>query len=293
MAAGATSLLNWLGDVGSLLAAVTAVLALFEGIRAWYRRTLGRRRDRYGRLARLGAGAQLSFFADVLGESPAMRQAVEGQVGEYDQERERTVKRPRTFNQCLFIDRDYYVQAMCDEEETVVVFSVTTRSRRFKPAFSFPPQPSFQGRRRLRELVARKRSQPAFLVVLGQTKFDGVFRDRDWRPRRRATLGARTWAYTELYYLGNPGYYQHYGFTSSSAVAAPIGRLEAVQREIGHEWVGGVGDAEALGNEQAKVLDRFRRETVVTTYTVIGPHFNPDDYPATFGPHGDEVRVLP
>jgi hypothetical protein len=37
------------------------------------------------------------------------------------------------FIECFFIDRDYYVQAILDADETVFAFSVTTRSPRFAP----------------------------------------------------------------------------------------------------------------------------------------------------------------
>ncbi len=65
-----------LGDSASLVGAAAALLVLAGAARAWYRRTLGRRRDRYGRLARLGTRAQLSFFEAVLGEPPAMRATI-------------------------------------------------------------------------------------------------------------------------------------------------------------------------------------------------------------------------
>lgn len=55
-------------DSASLIGAAAALLVLAGAARAWYRRTLGRRRDRYGRLARLGTRAQLSFFEAVLAQ---------------------------------------------------------------------------------------------------------------------------------------------------------------------------------------------------------------------------------
>lgn len=284
---------DWLGNAGTALAVVTAALALLGGARALYKRTLGRRRDLYRRLARLGARAQLSFFADVLGESPAMRWQFAGKVSEYNSTRQGMVEVERLFIECFFIDRDYYVQVVCDLDETVLAFSVTTRSQRFKPSFSFPPRPGFQQRRRWREITGR-RFKPAFRVTLGRTRFDEVMLDRTWsRPARRMTRGARVFAYTEVYYLGNPGYYQHYGFTASSAVQAQVGPVGKVADEVGYEWHDQLGSEESVSGEYSEALRRFRRETVVTTYTVLGPHLSPENYPTQFGPHGDEVRVLP
>jgi hypothetical protein len=281
---------DWLGNAGTVLAVLATGFALLSGARSLYRRTLGRRRDRYTRLARLGARAQLSFFSDVLGESPAMRTAITATVAEYDEDQGQMVQRDRVFIEAFFIDRDYYVQAVCDEDETVVAFSITSRSRRFKPTLSFPPRPSRRERRRIR-MITGERFAPLLEVTLGRSRFDEIVPDAGWQPQRRGRLGARTFDFTELYYFGNPGYYQHYGFTASSAAVATIGRIERVVAELGHDWTGGPGDLNRL--DESDVVAEFRAATVVTTYTVIGPHFNPENYPTQFGPHGDEVRVLP
>jgi hypothetical protein len=62
-----------LPDIAGIVGGVLAAIALAGFVRSWWRRTLGRRSDRYARLARLGTGAQLSLFTAVLGEPPAIR----------------------------------------------------------------------------------------------------------------------------------------------------------------------------------------------------------------------------
>lgn len=57
--------------VTSILGGGAALFAMWEAIRRRYRTTIGRRSGNYRRLARLGTGAQLSFFESVLGEPPA------------------------------------------------------------------------------------------------------------------------------------------------------------------------------------------------------------------------------
>lgn len=64
------------GDGSAILGAVVAAIALSAAARDIYLRTLGRRRDRYRRLRRLGTEAQLEFFAAVLGEPPAIRRTI-------------------------------------------------------------------------------------------------------------------------------------------------------------------------------------------------------------------------
>jgi hypothetical protein len=74
---------SWYHRVGTGLAyapALAAVLALLAAVRAWYKRTLGRRRDRYDRLSRLGTNAHLTFFTAVLGEPPAMHRSLRSEV---------------------------------------------------------------------------------------------------------------------------------------------------------------------------------------------------------------------
>ena len=284
-----------LGDVAlgiaTVLGGAAALLALAGAVRGWYRRTLGRRRDRFERLARLGTRAQLSFFGSVLGEPPAMSRTVPAELEEFDEQAGQMVPMRRTLSEHFFIDRDYYVQAICDEEASVMAFSVTTRSKRFAPTFSFPPRPGWRRRRRFKRETGQV-FRPFYRVRLGRTRFSDLTARQ---PRVRAEVGARTFSYTELYYFGNPGYYQHFGFTASSAAYfAKIGPIREVVEAIGRDWTGGVADER--GQERLHnlgLLNRFRRETRVTTFTVIGPHLQPEDHPVTFGPHGDDVRTLP
>jgi len=285
-----------LGDIGLGLAAVlggaAALLTIWAALRSWYRRTLGRRRDRYERLARLGTQALLSFFQSVLGEPPAMRKTITAEVSEYNQDAGKNATVKRDFLECFFIDRDYYVQVVCDLEETVLAFSVTTRSSRFRPTFSFPPKPSFQGRRRWKKLTGN-RFQPFFRVTLGRTRFDRLS-VKALRPRRKIEGGARLYMYTELFSYGNPGHYQSFGFTSSSAASqGQLGEFVDVIQALGPGWTDRAKSAELGELEDHPLLKRFRRETVITTYTVLGPTMWAENYPTTFGPHGDEVRTLP
>lgn len=87
---------DWLLGVATALGGAAALIAVWRTLGSWYRRTLGRRRDRYERLARLGTQAQLTFFESVLGEPPAMRRTIESDVHGYDAEAGETVATTRT-----------------------------------------------------------------------------------------------------------------------------------------------------------------------------------------------------
>ena len=138
--------------ITSVLGSIAGVWLLGATVQSWWRRTFGRRRDRYARLARLGAGAHLTFFVAVLGEPPAMQSSIvkedyaewlDSTDPDYDphDESPQTRQVPKRFVVSTFIDRDYYVQTITDDDETVLAFSVTTRSRRFKPLYSYPKLP--------------------------------------------------------------------------------------------------------------------------------------------------------
>lgn len=116
-------------------------------------------------------------------------------------------------------------------------------------------------------------------------------------PTLSISVGARTYAYTEFQYHGNPGHYQDYAFTASVAVwQAPVGDLVATQEEILNgevdetEWP---RDSDSRNWEDLRITRKFRRETVVATYTVISSELSMAGYQFTYGPHGDEVRTLP
>lgn len=130
-------LLDHLVDAGGIFAAILGAIAVAGLLRGLWRKTLGRRRDRYARLRRLGTNAQLAYFTSVLGEPPAMRRTFESEISRFD-EYGRWVPDSKTFIEVVYIDRDFYVQALTDVDETVHAYSVTTRSKHFRPSFRPP-----------------------------------------------------------------------------------------------------------------------------------------------------------
>jgi len=156
---------------------------------------------------------------------------------------------PRFFTECVFIDPDYYVQTITDSDDTVLAFSVTTRSRRFRPTYELPFRPSYFERRRL-ERKCSYRWVPIIGVELGRTQFadlDPDDPDQFAPPHFKISVGAHNWTYSELRYLGNPGYYLTVVLTASDvAVQTAVGEAFKVQQELGGtEWP----DPAKAGNE--------------------------------------------
>jgi hypothetical protein len=123
-----TGLTSWLANVGQIAAALVAAGAIVAFAWGVYRRTRGRRRDRYGRLACLGTNAQISFFSSALGQPPAIRRTKESTISDYGKAGKRS-RKPGFWTECIWIDRDFYVQAFADEDESIHAYSVTTRSK--------------------------------------------------------------------------------------------------------------------------------------------------------------------
>jgi hypothetical protein len=312
--ASLTNVGKYLLALASVLGGAAALLALAAAVRTWYRRNLGRRRDRYERIARLGTGAQLSFFASVLGEPPAIRRTITKDdsidyVGPGDPRFDPSLADPegfepmhevleaRSYTESVFIDRDYYVQTISDYDETVLAFSVTTRNKRFAPVFEVPRRmgrlDKWRWRRRFGE-----RYDPLLVVRLGRTRF------ADLDPsdpgdvagsHLRISVGAHNFAYSEYHSFGNPGNYQSFVVTASDiAWGAPLGQnMLAAQAEIGSdEWPPQDGSG-GLAWEAMPTVHAFRRESAITTFTVIAPQLWERNYPSTFGPHLNDVRTIP
>lgn len=311
----------------TVTALVAAGMGVASALRRWFAQTIGRRRDRYGRLARLGTNAQLSFFTATLGSPPALRRTVVGVItslpdrpgdtsassayaarlalfmhalrpviAEFEEEgqgleTEEEIQLIRTeveLSEVVWIDRDYYVQALVDHDETVHAYSVTTRSGRFHPKLEAPSPLPWRERRRVRRQLGMSEDElRLFRIRLGKSTFSEIGEP----TQAYASLGAHRYAYVEAHWFGNPTAYQHYVFSSNDSGAGAWPKLHILFPEgTGSlRWPASAGEGPVDDN----ALARFRRESVMNTYTVIGPRFQLDDYPLSFGPEIDLVRTLP
>jgi hypothetical protein len=222
--------LDALGAASGLIGQLLAALGLAGLIRSWWRRTLGRRRDHYGRIARLGTGARLSFFSSVLGAPPTLSRPLRRRV--------HAQRAQAQISEWIYVDRDYYVQALTEQDdETVLAFSVTTRSSRFHPRFDSRGGGTYVRRRWLAPTLARRRwlprklrfrlsdFKPLFRIKLGKTRFSEL----EGPQNARAWLGAQSGSYEEIYDYGRPAYYQRYVFAVNALGASPAD-LAAINR---------------------------------------------------------------
>lgn len=236
---------------GGVLTAA-AFAALF---RTWFARTLGRRWDRKRRLSKLAPLVQVRYFASILGEPAIKRAAVD-------------------FVEYVFVDPLFYVHAIADEEDDAVrEYSVTTRSRWFRPKVKW-----WTGHRYK-------------TIRLGKTSFSAF----DEEPTRISPqVGARRFGYAETYYFGNPGMYQTYMLALNDAGPIKFDDLPDFAELFGFDGIA----AEEMQGEQAAIFlkshqgARFRESARPNTYGVVGPMMEhvPTGWP---GADLDVVRVLP
>jgi hypothetical protein len=288
-------------DVATVVAGVVAVIGIVGPIRGYLTRTVGRRFDLYRRLGRLGVGAQQSFFEEVIGEAPAIRRQWTVDLPDYEADIDDDDDFPlveRTFTEELWVDPLFYAQTVADEDGTVLGFSITTRKRRFAPRFA-APLPVATHRWVLDRLTGGRWRMPALAHVrLGRTRFAEVSSGEWGVPKVRSMYGARRYTYSEAWSFGNPGHYSDYVCTASSA--SDVGGYPEGMQHL--DWPGkhedpDEGYAPSGPDEDPRLatwIETVRGRAVVTTWTVVQFPLSVERWPPdNFGPHGDEVRMLP
>jgi hypothetical protein len=311
-AASSNDLVSTAGDIASVIAAVLAALALTGGVRAVWRRTLGRRSDEQRRIGRLGVGARLSFYESVLGEPSMKVERVDLHWDDDVIDDAKPKRRPagrRLFDRvfrpqhhaCLepikgpvphptldlhtWVLPDCFVQAYVDiATQTVEGFSVTQRSRSFHPTFNFPPNSG--GWR-----FGRYAQRPFFSVKLGKTRLRDFDPEEFQSPTFRLHTTPRNWFYADLHWFGNLGYYLAF-VTAASAVGQPQtdGGYVELAEALGYK-LGPIRFDEDTAPELVDRREVVRRGTAITTYGVMSSEVLAERI-AWWGPHGDELRTL-
>jgi hypothetical protein len=276
-----------LGLAATIAGGIVAAIVLLAGAYRIARRTMLRKWSAYANLRRLGPQTQLSFFTSVLGEPPAIRHRVQGKTTEYVGDDLEPVDVPTDYWECIWIDNDYYVQAVADKDETVLAFSVSTRNKKFNPRFRSPAG-YFEPRSPVVRGWAIGTFAPSFNVRLGKTTLDQAI---EYPGDIYAWLGAHNWGYQEIHWGANPGLYQHFVLSINDAGFDPWSTVQTLfpPEEFGGEfrWTGDPP------YEEVTRLAEFRRTARANTFTVIGPALSPEDYPVAYGPRLNEVRVVP
>jgi hypothetical protein len=194
------------------------------------------RQAEYAKIARLSGGLSLSHFEDVLGV-PLFT----------------THSGDRRFTQYLFRGRDYWVQALADDQETVVFMAVTSCAADFNPRFG-----------------GVRGASPAFdNVVLNQTPLDQTGANMPSGLRYFTSGATANSYYFDEYYFGNPGYYKTYFVGINDACPAEILRSELTLPFTSGEYAN-LNVQFAQSRLDDAVVRDFRAAAIANTYGETG-----------------------
>ncbi|WP_329067737.1 ETEC_3214 domain-containing protein [Amycolatopsis sp. NBC_01480] len=243
-----------LKNTGSLVAA----LAIGKLLLDLWRGTFGRRRRWLKLYRQLSLGLQVDYLFELFGKA-AYKRVVTVSPGE------------DTIEYVWPLSTDGYLQAIISSDETVVRYSLTSCSRRFKPKL---------------QMGGPKGTSSTFKVKLGSTRFADL-------PGEISDVylvrGASYYEYGENRYVGRPGKYAHW---ICSYNVMGTGHLEAISIEIPVEtdsmrlppsWYEGLSEADQENVRQS------RAKTVVNTVTISDSNgIGPDG--GNFGPRYELVE---
>ncbi len=184
------------------------------------------------------------------------------------------INRVGYYQEFIFSNPYFYIQAFINSEGKVALFSVTTRRRRFKPSLhigelGFPIKFG-----KWKHYFLRKR-----LIKLGKTKFSELG-DPEKVFRRGGDHGGFDF-YSELHYFGNPGHYLNYAFSINEN-----GYGDAIFH-VPRSFLENIPD-------DPEEIKRFRNESAINTYTVIGSMGKEEieNNHIEFGPRRSQIRTL-
>ncbi len=229
------------------------MLTLFDGGQKLYRyyiETIKYKENLNTRISSLSAGLDIDYFTEMIDFRPAFK-------NQYD-----------NYQEYIYVHELFYIQAITDQNNKVLMYSVTTRDYSFNP-----------------KLVLDEMSQDnkKFVVILGQSTFGDV---EDYLPESiSAGYGARRAWYHEKYYFGNPGLYQNYIIAYNDAGVGSIEDFTILSFDTLDQY----NRTEASISPDIK---KIRNHIIVNTYS-IGNQLGIDGFSAfQFGPDLDQVRLL-
>lgn len=246
-----TALLVLAGALVTLDAAVRVTSTVFG-------RTVGHAWRAKQQFRQLGANETGRYFEAILGVP-----AVERDHGK--------------LHERVWADRLYFVQALTESDDRVVVYSITSRTQRFRIAVPFPGGGKYWS----------DQSAP-LTATLGKSSFLDAGAD----PQRvSGSRGARRFWYSEVFGFGNPGHYQHLILSVNDAGFISDGSSDLISES---PVVG--GPETDLSAAVLPAMAGAREQARPNTYSVTAPHFDalsPEAHEGAFGVDLDTVRVLP
>lgn len=228
-----------------LLSSLITLLVIIFGIAKWIIKKLGSNYHLLKNISRLATETNIEYFRTILG-APIF------------------INEKNGYKEFIFCEKNFYVQVATDHNGKTLLFSVTTRKKRFNPMITLGPF---------------EQNGPILKIKLGKTKFSAL--DVFPKPEKiKGLFGANWYFYSEIYYFGRPGKYQTYVFTANEAGYSVIEFNQSVRKVLDEK------------NPKRENLPEFREGSIINTYTVIASSGCPYIENLNFGPDYNQVMVL-
>lgn len=271
--------------VGSLcLVVVSSLVALIEGggkIYSMYQATIGHNAELDKQLNSLNVEVDLGYFNGVLG-APAIKNTRVITRTSYlidsveDIESPEEVKENFTYKEYFWIDENYYVQAVADDNDKVGMYSITVRSNDYIPEIS---------------------SDLGEIVYLGKSTY-GEMRDKPIKVAGLLGMNLKHFNYYEVF-LFDPGNYRYAVYSSNpNGHFENVGSLDWEIRNIFARKFSVDNDDFPMHKQH----NEFRMATTINTYSVTTPWFKGIDLSddgvnyggaqINLGPHVDQISMI-
>lgn len=252
---------GWAQGVVWVAGAIITLDALLRLLGGFARRTFRRWHHARAQLDQLAANTHVGYFTSVLGV-PALKRSHDAYIQDES-----------ALTEYVYLGVGFYVQAITDDDDRVLVFTVTMRDDRLKAKVQVPNLGMYTSDAKPVELT------------LGRSRLADV----PWMPGSiYATIGANRIVHRECYYLANPGNYQSlvisWNDAGSGSYSGSTEPVTALAPEVHAE-----NTEEFLNSDGGKAL---RREVTMNTYGITAPLIGVDLTAPVYGVDLNDVRVL-
>jgi len=216
--------------------------------------------EEYSKLRKLAPGVPISNFQNILGKESFVNDLSNGVI------------------EFVFVNPLYYVEAATDIDNSVLFYSITTRKEGFNPKYQLGPW------------YADQENEMTF--ELGKTTYSDLeeaFRNNP--VYAEYFTGVNWFYYFEAYYVGRPGNYQTYIFSTNQAGSKAAWPLW-------DQMSGKIDNTEPGADEKVTNEDwiEYRKNAPINTYTVTTSLYGIEDIlkldKTYFGPSVEQMRLL-
>jgi hypothetical protein len=246
-----------------IIVSISSLVTITEGltkINSYYLSSFWKLHKAYEQVYKLNIDTQINNFEDILGRAFFVNQH-------------------KKYKEYLFLEDLFYVQAIADLDDKVIMYAVTTRSNKFKPRF---------------ETAFFDKKEKGIDIILGKTRFYEIANyPHDIYGFCSANM--LSFYYVEMFYLGGSGRFLDYAVAYNGAGSGEVGELyfplfnETIDRKELIKQIQEKGFSEEL--------QKFRNNIVVNTYCIMEPGFDFEldqgkDESLTVGPDISQLILL-